>query len=262
MITTRTHNGYHLGDNLVHLHFLRKVAIANPDREFVHAAQWQYLKELQDVVVDVPNLKLTDFNYLTPSDSIDAWRGAQGFWYSHPDRFDFVKFHVESWFPFLADRMNVDNPVTNRQEMLFDYPAITNRPPGKIYPVVDILVINSIPGSGQLPNVDVYGLGRLATRMVQKGFSVATTMTVSPEILSTSVLAYSVTEIGYLSLGCHTILMVSTGPSWPTFNIWNQDTVKNRIILLEPERVYLSPHTIHCSRIEEAEEVLKEAGLL
>jgi hypothetical protein len=72
----------------------------------------------------------------------------------------------------------------------------------------------------------------------------------------------SVTEIGHLSLHCHTILMVSTGPSWPTFNIWNQDTVMHRIILLEPERVNLAPNTTHCATIDEAAEVLKGIGLL
>jgi hypothetical protein len=249
---TRTHNAYHLGDNLVHLNFLRKVALANPDRQFVHAAQWQYLRQLQDVISDVPNVELKDFNYTTPSDSINAWRGDKQFWYSHPNRNDFVKFHVESWFPFLSERMNVENPIKCATDMLFDYPAIQQQQCGP--ESCEVLVINSPPGSGQFTEYNQFALRDIATKIEQKGFSV---------ISSDPARAYrSVTQYGHLSLHCHTILMVSTGPSWPTFNVWNQESVKNRIILLEPERVNLSPNTMHCATVDEAAEVLKGAGLL
>ncbi len=262
MNPTRTHNSFHLGDNLVHLHFLRKVALANPDRQFVHAAQWQYLKQLRDLVDDVPNLGLTDFNYLTPSDSIDAWRGANQFWYSHPDRLDFVKFHVEAWFPYLADKMNVENPIKCAEDMLFDYPAIAASPLLH-HPPFDVLLINSQPGSGQFASYSAWELGNLGGQIAEKGFSViATAPVVHRDIVCTADQNLSVTEIGHLSLHCHTILMVSTGPSWPTFNIWNTGSIKLRVILLDSERVHLSPNTMHCPRIEEAAEVLKKAGLL
>src|SRR6266699_2586382 len=120
----RTHNAYHLGDNLVHLNFLRRAALENPGRRFVHRAQWNYLDQLREVVADVPNIDLSDFNYMMPTNSIDAWRGAGGFWYSHPDKFDFTKFHIKSWFPHLAKRMGIENPIGSTSDMLFDYPAI------------------------------------------------------------------------------------------------------------------------------------------
>jgi hypothetical protein len=249
----------------VHLNFLRKVALANPDRQFVHAAQWQYLKQLQDVIADVPNVELKDFNYTTPSDSINAWRGDKQFWYSHPDRNDFVKFHVEAWFPYLADRMDVENPIKCAKDMLFDYPEIRTAFAPAIpafYPSCDVLVINNPPGSGQFQSYDQYALAILADRIAVKGYSVVVTDEYPKNLVSTQRLGYSVTKIGFLSLICHTILMVSTGPSWPTFNVWNQESVKNRIILLEPERVNLSPNTMHCATVDEAAEVLKGAGLL
>jgi hypothetical protein len=274
---TRTHNGYHLGDNLVHLNFLRKVALANPDRSFVHAAQWQYLPELQPVVADVPNIKLSDINYMTPPSSIDSWRGTQGFWYHHEDRNDFVKFHVESWFPYLARRMGVENPVMKPEDMLFDYPALKNaKLPPEFGKPFDVLVVNSAPGSGQFQGFDQYELGLLAVKIARKTLKVVATAempnlgtwmlsntsewTESPLISSRFNL--NCTQIGALSLLCHTILMVSTGPSWPTFNIWNQDSVKLRVILLDSERVNLAPHTVHYSKVEEAAEILKGAGLL
>ncbi len=262
---TRTHNAYHLGDNLVHLNFLRKVALANPDRQFVHAAQWQYLRQFQDVVADVPNVELKDFNHTTPSDSINAWRGDKQFWYSHPDRNDFVKFHVEAWFPFLSDRMGVENPIKCAKDMLFDYPAIrTAFLPAipSFIPPCDVLVINNAPGSGQWAGYDQFGLAILAEGISSKGYNVVVTDDLPKSLISTKRLGYSVTQIGFLSMQCHTILMVSTGPSWPTWNVWNQDSVKNRIILLEPERVNLSPNTMHCATIDEAAEILKGSGLL
>ncbi len=258
----RTHNAYHLGDNLVHLHFLRKVALADPYHKFVHAAQWQYLKQLQDVVADVHNIELTDFNYTTPSDSINAWRGDNQFWYSHPDRLDFVKFHVEAWFPYLADKMNVENPIKCQTDMLFDYPAIAASLLLS-HPSFDVLLINSQPGSGQFASYSAWELGNLGGQIAEKGFSViATAQVVHRDIVCTEDANLSITQIGHLSLHCHTIVMVATGPCWPTWNVWNRDSIKLRVILSDNERVNLAPNTMHCARIEEAAEVLKKAGLL
>lgn len=251
---TRTHNAYHLGDNLVHLHFLRKVALDNLDRQFVHYCDYRYLQtksiyRVTDVVSDIPNIKLEPIGYSLPAGSIDSWRGANGFWYQHSDRNDFVKFHVEHWFPHLAYMMDVRNPIRKGADMLFDYPAIKS----KTSPEFDVLIINSPPSSGQFQGYSETAFDAIRTRMVRKGLEVA---------VSWPTTGTSVTQFGNLSLHCHTILMVSTGPSWPTFNIWNQESVKNRIILLDSERVWLSPNTIHCQRVEEAAEILKESGLL
>ncbi len=259
---TRTHNAYHLGDNLVHLHFLRKVALANPDRQFVHYAQWNYAIQLNPVTLDVPNIRLAPFDYHLPSDSINAWRGDNQFWYSHPDRLDFVKFHVEAWFPYLADKMNVENPIKRAEDMLFDYPAIAASSL-LAHPPFDVLLINSQPGSGQFASYSAWELGNLGGQIAEKGFSViATSPVVHRDIVCTADQNLSVTQIGHLSLHCHTIVMVSTGPSWATFNVWNQKSIKLRVILLDSERVHLAPNTMHCARIEEAAEVLKKAGLL
>jgi hypothetical protein len=264
-LITRTHNGYHLGDNLVHLNFLRKVALAHPDRQFVHAAQWQYEKQLKDVISDVPNIKLEHFGYMTPALSIDSWRGAGGFWYNHEHRNDFVKFHTDFWFPYLASQMGVDNPIQSAKDMLFDYPTILHGLNGKFPNGCDVLVINSPPGSGQFSGYNGYALAELASAISANGFKVVATAELPSHIVNveTTVKAgLTATQIGSLSIHCHSILMVSTGPSWSTFNIWNQDTVLNRIILLDSERVWLSPNTIHCSNIAEAGNVLKESGLI
>src|SRR5215510_6283152 len=58
----RTHNAYHLGDNLVHLHFLRKVSLANRRLTFIHAAKWQYLDQLRPVIEDIPQIALVSID--------------------------------------------------------------------------------------------------------------------------------------------------------------------------------------------------------
>ena len=55
--------------------------------------------------------------------------------------------------------------------------------------------------------------------------------------------------------------MVSTGPSWPTFNVWNQNNVQTRLLFLERERIDL-PRVIHCGTREEARARLQDQGLL
>lgn len=264
----RTHNAYHLGDNLIHLHFLRKIALQNPDRQFIHAAQWQYLGQLRELVDDLPNVHLEEFSHHTPSSSIDAWRGSNGFWYRHPDRNDFVGFHLE-WFEILARKMGVENPIKNAGQMLFDYPKLANASSSIN---AEILVINSPPGSGQFHDYNEFALGNLAEKLAIAGHATVITHPLRRVALPKNLFCtynMTVTDIGRMTVpspsrpvNCSTILMVSTGPSWPTFNIFNQESIKRRIILIDSERVKLSPNTVHYQHIEQAEAQLKGDGLL
>ena len=56
--------------------------------------------------------------------------------------------------------------------------------------------------------------------------------------------------------------MVSTGPSWTTFNVWNRKTVKLRLILLDVEQLNLGGNTVQASTREAARAILVEHGLL
>jgi hypothetical protein len=262
MKTIRTHNIWHIGDHLVHLNFLRRVALENLDCKFIHYAGWHYLSELRDAVSDVPNIELAELNYMLPADSINAWRGDNQHWYDHPRRNEFVAYHLE-WFDFLAKRMGVKNPVKKPADMLFDYPAILKPIGGAGNQPFDVLVINCRPGSGQFQRYSEFALAALADRMAARGHKViATDPLPNSKVQSTRKSGLTITQIGHLSLHCHTLVMVSTGPSWPTFNIWNTETVKERILLLDTERVWLSPNTYHCDHMPEVEARLQQAGLL
>jgi hypothetical protein len=75
----------------------------------------------------------------------------------------------------------------------------------------------------------------------------------------------TITQIGHLSLNVPHHIMVSTGPSWPTFNLWNCIPGRSpavRILLLERERLNHVPDLIHVGRLEDVTPVLQEKGLL
>ena len=72
----------------------------------------------------------------------------------------------------------------------------------------------------------------------------------------------TVTDIGALSRHCNAIIMVATGPSWPTFNIFNQSTVELRIILLDNEKINMTPNTVHVQNEAGVLAVLTKTGLV
>lgn len=253
-MTHLTFNAYHLGDNLVHLHFLRKMAARYPEETFAHWANPQHVPQLMPLVEDVPNLTLLPE---MDSKAINAWRGDGGFFYGHPHRNDFVKFHLD-WFGYIAGKMGLESPIQDAGDMLFDYPALeraVNECEVKESPY-DFLVINSFPHSGQLRGFNPHSFEQLIHRLNGRGYSVVTTYPAGVPVTSThdGQRGLSVTAIGGLSVHCRSIVGVATGPIWTTFNIWNRETP--RIIMLDDERIFLTPNTRHVRSCEEAEAML------
>ena len=72
----------------------------------------------------------------------------------------------------------------------------------------------------------------------------------------------TVTDIGALSRHCRFIIQVSTGPSWPTFNIFNPSTVELRAILLDNEKIEMTPNTVHVHDEAGVLAVLNKVGLI
>ena len=264
----RTFNPWHIGDHIQYLNFIRRVAKAMPDREFIHYARWDYLKELRDVIEDLPNIKLAELGHMLPTDAQNVWMGHENYWYDSPKQDDFVAFHLD-WFEHLAKRLGVKNYTCEPRDLLFDYPKILKPLHGACLPPTpfDVLVISSAPASGQFQGYNHFALINLAARMADKGLKVVITTELPKHIKNAySTVApgryLSITQIGHLSLHCHTIVGVSTGPDWPTHNIWNLDSVKQRILMLDKQRVWLSPNTTHCESVPAVEALLTERGLL
>jgi hypothetical protein len=279
--TIRTYCAQHLGDNLVHLNFLRRLAAAHPAGRFVHAARAKYLPQLIQLVQDLPNLSLLDIRStslpaeatgLTPaahggaSDHsgcawLNAWRGAQGYWHTHPHRLDFVAFHL-AWFADFASWLGLPDPIAgDPTRLLFDYPAIADF---TVYAPFDVLVINSRPLSGQAHDAPPAALDRLAADLAGAGRRVVTTAPVTPGIPCTQRQGLTVTAIGGLSVAAAAIVGYATGPAWPTWCVANhaRATLRLRLVLSDAEQVSLSPSTQHCTTVPEARRVLQVSGLL
>lgn len=244
-----TFNQYHLGDNLVHLNFLRKLAQKYPDENFDHYVSAQHIPQLAPLVADLPNLSVNQFTE-PATGAINAWRGSEGFWHNHEKREDFVLFHFD-WFEHLAKKMGLVSPILTQSDLLFDYPALKQEA-GRKAEYYDYLVINSIPHSGQLGGFNQHEYTELVQLLLARGMNVITTAPTGTGARSThdGTNGLSVTGIGQISQRVGCIVGVATGPIWTTFNIWNREV--KRIIMLDYERLHLVPNVEHVRNCAEA----------
>ncbi len=243
-----TFNALHLGDNLVHLHFLRKLAQRYPEIHFTHGAPDEHLAQLYPLWHDLPNLTVQSIA-LTGQGAINAWCGAGGWWYQQPTSSNWCATYLR-WLDHLARLMGLDNPIRETHEMLFDYPALKH--PEPLEPEFDFLIVNSPPQSGQWSGYSEKAFNGLieALCMADKTF-----VTTSPR-------RCDITRIGQFSQHARCIIGCVTGPMWPCLNIWNADTIKLRIHLQDREHVNMAPNTTHCNSLSLVPEILKDRGLL
>ena len=289
-----SYNRFHLGDNFIHLHFLRHLALKYPEHTFTHAMKEGYFGQLGECIEDVRNVVLApleDIERYPDRRWINSWKNAgcemgkelpfcPGFWDTHPRRNDFSYFYLEL-FGILSRQMGLESPFREPADLWFDYPRIRDSrncakllgdvgasAPGR--PGFDFLVVNSVPLSNQLQSLrDPDHLTPLIEELAST-YRVIVTNPVNrpsaaspgPPIWCTQDYGLSLTDIGTLSLHCPYLLMVSTGPSWPTFNVWNRDTARLRVILLDTEQLNLGGDTVQVSTRQAARAILVERGLL
>ena len=265
-----THCALRLGDNLAAVHLLRKFALAYPSEQFLHVCYSMFLPQLAPLVVDVKNIQLRALETvsnpcaidwqrrpLNPA-SIDLWKNAAGFWETHALRFDYGQVMVAHAHRVGA-QLRLESPVRCTRDLLFDYPAL--RPESPPCEPFDFLVVNSQPLSNQLPAYDAGQFEELIAMLARK-YHIVTTQPCCHAVTCTQDARLSVTQIGQLSQFCKFIVMVATGPAWPTFNIWNFNSIKLRVILSGCESIDLAPNTIHTNKIHAVRDILVSAGLL
>lgn len=231
-----TFNEYHLGDNLIHLNYLRRAALLNPDKEFTHHCNPIYHNQLEPLIDGVP-IRLADLS-IHPH-SINTWIGANNFYYEHPKRKDWVAFHLD-WFTYLSSVLGISNPIASKKELLFDYPQLSIG----IYQEFDYLIINARPMSGQLPDFSPYFFDKLVRKLLNEGQKVITT---HPTGMCNSTMEWGcdVTQIGNLSIYAKHIIAVDTGPLWTTFNTHNAYSVLTRTIYGRTfDTIALTPNTV------------------
>jgi len=257
--------GFQIGDSLIHLHFLRKLAIRQPEDQFHHGVNSAHFPQMVELIEDLPNVHLFDYHHRQPG-AHHIWKNTEGYWEHHPLRDHYAAFHLE-WFQHLSKRMGVESPFQHNEDLLFDYPALL-KPTPLSYPF-DVLFVNSAPCSAQF-RAYLSGPGgcnnpEYFTPMVEalaSRYSVITTWPSSVKVPCTLDYNITCTGIGHLSLLCKIIVFVSTGPSWPTFNVWNQHTAKLRLAFLDRETLGMCGNTVEVGNLEHGMNVLRERGIL
>ena len=248
---------FRLGDNLAHLHFLRALAKLNPHILFTHACHLCYIDQLSEVVWDLPNLRLIPLEYKSP-ESIDAWKNAGGYWDQHLLKNNYGLFFV-AFFRHLAERFGLESPFAKPADLLFDYPALRKEKP--MCQPFDVLIVNSRPLSNQWQGYSESEMTALIAHVARKA-TVITTQPCRVDVPCTAKKNLTVTSIGSISQSCQYILAASTGSSWPTFNVWNTETVKKRVILLDHENVNIAPNTVCVPTVEQARKLLEIEGVI
>jgi hypothetical protein len=250
------HNAFRLGDNLVQLNFLRRLCLQNPELEITHyynpeLCRFEEIDALRSDISRRLFLKTID---QAPKDSIDSWRGSDGYWYGHPDRLDFAKFHL-CWFEELASRMAVKNPIRKTEDLLFDYWALESFIP--MTEDFDVVVINSPGLSNQFTNFNKDDFTVLISKLVAKGHRVITT---APTEICPAFENKNVTWIGATAAKAKAIIGTSTGPSWPCLNVHNKDAF--HLLCADTENVILTERGQMARSAFHAIHILEEVGLL
>jgi hypothetical protein len=216
MIETANHT--HLGDNLIHLNYLRR--LGRPAR---HYCCPEYIAQLQPLT-EGTEIELIDLHHKTPQ-AVDSWSNKMDWLKYQKARADWVTFHLR-WFEHLSHELGVASPIKTSDDLLFDYPKLYAR---KFRPI-DYLILNCPPRSGQFPNFNQNTFKHRVKWLQDQGFEVWTAEPVGI-CESTREHGLDVSEIGNLSCYATHILSIDTGPLWPTFNVKNKDTVESREIL-------------------------------
>jgi len=235
-----TYNEYHLGDNLVHLNYLRRVCKDNPDLEFTHHCNPMHHSQLTPLLEGMP-ISLQGLSI--PPVTVNAWIGRDNYFYNHPLQHDWVNFHLE-WFDHISNILEIASPMACREDLLFEYPAL-NAPTRYEF---DYLIINSPPQSNQLRDYTPEFFNKRVRDLANEGYKVITTY---PTGLVPCTLDhhFTVTDIGVLSNGCKHIEGVATGPMWTTFNIFNKDKVLSRKFYCSDQSVNLTDNTTTLNKL-------------
>ena len=252
-----THCDWGLGDNLVHLHYLRKQAIHYPEHHFVHAVTLSHLPPLIEVVSDLTNISLIDIEY-KPENSLYVWKNSDDYYINSPNWSNYALLYID-FFRLISGKLGLESPINAPSDLLFDYPAILRYR----YPDIDFLVVNAAPMSRQFLGFNPNDFDDLIGKLAGRGYSVVTTNpSAHSNVPSTFNNRLSISAIGGLSLSCKYIVGICNGPSWPTFNIWNTSSVLLRIFLLDREQVLIAPNTEHARTMLELNNILLNQGLL
>ena len=251
-------NEWHLGDALFQCLYFQKVAPQFPKDEFILYCREDHHPQLVEAIEHLPNVRLLGLDKRTPQ-AIDCWIGRGGYWHQHPMRVDYLRFYI-AWFDLIGQEAGLPNPIQSIKDFWFDYPALKKETP--LSRPFDFLVVNAIPKSGQFV-YEPQEMENFIALIAERGHAVVTTNPCkTPGVPCTLEHGLTITGVGNVSNFCTYHLMVSTGPSWPTWNVHNVGKVRHRIILLNYVKLFYDDTCQHFGYLQGAANFLRAMKIL
>ncbi len=233
--TVYTYIEYHLGDNLTHLCYLRRLAGYYPNTNFKHYCKIEYISELNFYIADLNNISINPLESRTLG-ATNAWKNHQKYWEGHSVKNMFHIFYRE-FYNQLSEKLGLINPMLDESDFIFDEKIIWQALKDRDFKSYDWLVVNSTPLSSQFTDVN-NELDKFCIELAKTN-SIITTKKVA-SIPCTVDLNMNLLEIAGQSMSTKYQLMISTGPSWLILNGFNINNSKGIYILCENEIIAFS----------------------
>lgn len=219
-------NKYHYGDNIINLKFLNSLSNILEDNNIT--IKYYYNNNYITNVYELNNYIKTDRIILDvlenkPKESIELWMGT--------DILDIncYKFdiYIDLFYKKILNIMRIDNfnntintSLYQNEDYLLDiYSNLDSK-----YKDIDILVLNSIPNSGQYI-LDKEKWDNMCIKLSKK-YNIVTSSYVNDSIKCTSNDNLSIQEIGAISTHSKFIIGIHSGPMTGCYNIHTQKYVK------------------------------------
>ena len=203
----------HLGDCLLHAHFMRKVVEQNPNITFDFYLIDKHWVQTQEYISDIPQIKCLKYHEC-PTKHLRGWVGQFGI-PPLPCPLDGLRLFS---YRNLSKIMNIECPFKSEYDLLFDNIKIKN---GYNTPEFDVLLINSVPLSNQI-NYNEKDYINFCKKIYNRGKTIITSNKIEG-IPCTSDFNLTVMGIGGLSTKCKIITGIVTGSMQCCLNIWTKD---------------------------------------
>lgn len=220
----------HLGDCLLHAHYMRKVVEYNPNITFDFYLIDKHWVQTFEYIKDVPQIKCLEYDSCPPKHLI-GWVGQFGI-PPLPCPLDGLRL---ASYKKLSQLMGIKCPFNTEYDLLYDNNSIWTH--SLTLPNYDVLLINSIPLSNQIIyNESDYK--NLATNLIQKNKTVITTKKID-DIPCTTDINLTVMGIGALSINCNVIAGIGTGSMACCLNKW---TINKKIYWIDQHHTFNMKH--------------------
>jgi hypothetical protein len=134
-------------------------------------------------------------------------------WQNQSDVVDFLM----KWSNLLCAENGIPPQFVNRQDMLADWPSIQRHAEA---PEFDVLVVNALPLSGQIPRYENGEMNALIEELATKYQVLVTNDTPAKGAIP---YRGTLSQIANLGLRAKFVVANATGPSWGLHNVWSQE---------------------------------------